>query len=181
MRTFNRLVSETCVSLSPPPFIPLPLLPLPPSPPSSFIPLSPLPPSFPSPHSSLSPLPPSFPSSSLSPLYPSFLPHSPLLPPLPSTPLSVGASPSPAHHSGSAPATIWLRNIIWNSHALEVDAAGAVSQHSQGAWRGSCKVVVLVLVAGAHLAAFRGNTWQIRDLSGKKLQQSRVCECSDCY
>lgn len=98
-----------------------------------------------------------------------FLPRPPPL-------LSVGASPSPARHSGSAPATIWLRNVIWNSHTLEVDTAGAISQHSQGAWGGSCKVVVLVAallaVAGEllaqTLAAFRGNTWQIRDLSGKK-------------
>lgn len=98
---------------------------------------------------------------------------------------SVGASPSPARHSGSAPATIWPQTVIWNSHTLEVDTAGAISQHSRGVWGGSCKVVVLVVVAGEllaqTLAAFRGNTWQITDLIGKKWQHSHVCECSDCY
>lgn len=97
------------------------------------------------------------------------------LPPL----LSVGASPSGALHPGSVPTAIWLWNIIWNSHAFEVDTAGAISQHSRG-----------VLSApggggGGSLAqppvALGGSAWQIIDLSGKKWQHGHVCECSDCY
>lgn len=48
------------------------------------------------------------------------------------SPLSVGASPSRALRPGTAPAAIWLWNIIWNSHAFKVDTAGAISQHSRG-------------------------------------------------
>lgn len=97
---------------------------------------------------------------------------------------SVGASPSAALHLGSVPNAIWLWNIIWNSHTFEVDMMGAISQHSQGAWRGGGGMVLLLVVGGLlaqPAVALRGSTWQMIDLSGKKWQHRHVCECSDCY